>query len=400
MRVPRTTTFRLGMYPRMTAIGAAVFLLLFSTQNLLATNFTVVNKCSYTVYPGIYPAVYDNGGWQLNSGASVTFSVANNFNGRIWGRLGCNSASPAVCSTGQCGGTGLQCAGTTGVSGTSLAEFNLSANGTDYYDVSYVDGFDNPIGISISNASCKSPNTCTIAPKTNCPAGELSNGDCLSPCSVYNTDQYCCRGNYGTSATCVVANWPQPEQSYVTNIHSSCPSEYAYAYDDSNGLLTCPTGSNYTVTFCPNGSTAPASLNGSHVLTPQNATGSRLDDYAASTTAGNQIDIYTANGTAAQSFVFSNSGVSPAGAYNIATSLGPYCLTASGTASTSAVVLEPCNGSSAQAWTAKASGSFYTFNPANNPSLCLDVRGDQTANLTIVQAYTCNGGPNEQWAVN
>jgi hypothetical protein len=50
----------------------------------------------------------------------------------------------------------LQCAGTTGVAGTSLAEFNLNANGTD------------------------------------------------------------------------------------------CPGEYAYAYDDANGLHTCPTGSNYT----------------------------------------------------------------------------------------------------------------------------------------------------------
>lgn len=26
-------------------------------------DFTVVNNCSYTVYPGIYPASYANGGW-------------------------------------------------------------------------------------------------------------------------------------------------------------------------------------------------------------------------------------------------------------------------------------------------------------------------------------------------
>src|SRR5437016_14504467 len=39
------------------------------------------------------------------------------------------SSDLAVCSTGQCGGVGLQCAGTTGLSGTSLAEFNLNANG-------------------------------------------------------------------------------------------------------------------------------------------------------------------------------------------------------------------------------------------------------------------------------
>ena len=120
----------------------------------VAADFTVVNNCSYTVYPGIYPASYANGGWQMAPGARVSFTLDSGWIGRIWGRTGCNGASPAVCSTGQCGGVGLQCAGTTGLSGTSLAEFNLNANGTDWYDVSYVDGFDNPVGISISNPSC------------------------------------------------------------------------------------------------------------------------------------------------------------------------------------------------------------------------------------------------------
>ena len=53
---------------------------------------------------------------------------------------------------GQCGGTGLQCAGTTGQPNTSLFEWNINASGTDWYDVSYVDAVDNPIGVSVSNA--------------------------------------------------------------------------------------------------------------------------------------------------------------------------------------------------------------------------------------------------------
>ena len=146
-------------------------------------------------------------------------------------------------------------------------------------------------------------------------------------------------------------------------------------------------------------STAPTNLNGSHTLTPQNATGLRLDDSSASTATNNPIDVYTANGTPAQTWSISNSGVTPAGYYNLATE-GAYCLTASGTASGSAVVLDPCNGSAAQAWNAVPSGSFYTFNPANNPSLCLDVRADGTSPGTLVQAWTCNSGNNEQWAVN
>ena len=387
-------------------LAACIFLLfsvLVPIGGALAAEFTVVNKCSYTVFPGIFPATYQNGGWQMAPGTSVSFTLNSGWIGRIWGRTNCNSSSPAVCSTGQCGGTGLQCAGTTGVAGTSLAEFNLNANGTDWYDVSYVDGFDNPIGISVSNGSCNSPNACTTAPLTNCPANLRNGNDCLSPCSVDNTDQFCCRGAFGTQATCVVANWPTLEASYVTDIHNSCPGEYAYAYDDANGLHTCPTGSNYTVTFCPDGTAQtppPASLNGTHAVTPQSVTGSRLDDFSASTANGNAIDIWGANGTGAQSWVFSNVSVVPAGSYNIAVSFGPYCVTASEASSGSPVNLQPCNGSAGQAWSAVPSGSGYTLHPASNPSLCMDVYGNGNANGTPVIVWTCNGGANEIWAVH
>ncbi len=142
-----------------------------------------------------------------------------------------------------------------------------------------------------------------------------------------------------------------------------------------------------------------ANLNGTHTLTPQNATSLRLDDKSASTADNNPIDVYTANGTGAQNWSMSNTNVSPAGYYNLATE-GANCLTASSTTSGSAVVLQPCNGSTAQAWNAVSTNATYAFHPANNPSNCLDVRGDATASGTAVQAYTCNGGPNEQWAVN
>lgn len=363
----------------------------------VAQTITVTNNCGYTIYPGIYPAVYQNGGWEMAPNTSVTFSPGSTFNGRIWGRISCNSSSPAQCSTGQCGGTGLQCAGTTGQAGTSLAEFNLDANGTDWYDVSYVDGFDNPIGITSTNSSCVSPNTCTNAPLTSCPSNLSSGAYCLSPCTTYNTDQFCCRGAYGSSSTCIVSQWPSSDQQYVTDIHNSCPNQYAYPYDDSVGLHTCPTGGSYTVTFCPNGSGA-ASFNGAHTLTPQNATGSRMDDDAASTAAGNPIDVYTANGTGAQTWVFSNQSVVPAGDYNLAVSFGAYCANAAGSSSGSVVNLEPCDGASSQSWNVVATNGFYELQPANGSNLCLDVPG--TANYTQLQVTTCTGSSSQLWAIN
>jgi Thaumatin family/Ricin-type beta-trefoil lectin domain len=391
------------VFPRNRLVVLLASMVALTCGTAIAADFTVVNKCSYTVYPGIYPATYANGGWQMSPGTQVSFTLNSGWIGRIWGRTGCNSANPAVCSTGQCGGEGLQCAGTTGVAGTSLAEFNLNANGTDWYDVSYVDGFDNPIGISISNASCASPNTCSSTPVNAC-SGDLKSGsDCLSPCTVFNSDQFCCRGAYGTQATCVVANWPAAEQSFVTNIHNSCPGEYAYAYDDANGLHTCATGSNYTVTFCPNGSGGGGggtSFNGSHTLTPGNATGSRLDDYLADTANGSLVDIYTANGSPAQTWVLSNNGVVPSGYYNIAISFGAYCLAAAGSEPNSAVNIQACNGSAGQAWEITGSSGNYQLHPATNPALCLDVYYGGTANETPVLAYTCTGNNNQSWAIN
>jgi hypothetical protein len=225
-----------------------------------ATTFTVKNSCSYTVFPGIFPAsVFSNGGWTLAPGASSTFTVPSGSVGRLWGRTGCNSASPAQCTTGSCGGTGLQCAGTTGQPNTSLFEWNINASGTDWYDVSYVDAVDNPIGVQVTNASCVSPSVCSASVITSCPADLRSGAFCLSPCSRFNTDQFCCRGAFGTPQTCVVANWTAVAQTYVNNIHSLCPREYSYAYDENSGgaLQTCPTGSNFTITFCPAGSAPP-----------------------------------------------------------------------------------------------------------------------------------------------
>jgi hypothetical protein len=45
------------------------------------------------------------------------------------------------------------------------------------------------------------------------------------------------------------------------------------------------------------------------------------------------------------------------------------------------------------------SGSNYTFHPANNTALCLDVAGAGTASGTLVQVYTCNGTAAQSWAL-
>jgi hypothetical protein len=150
------------------------------------------------------------------------------------------------------------------------------------------------------------------------------------------------------------------------------------------------------------GGSTGGGLTGSHTLTPQCATGSRLDDNAAGTTNGNKVQIWAANGSTAQSWNFSTSGVSPTGDYNLAVNLGPYCLDASGTSSGSVAELWSCNGSSAQAWNVVADSSpsgYYQLKPASNGTLCLDVVAGASANGTQVDVYTCNSKTSQQWAI-
>jgi beta-glucanase (GH16 family) len=145
------------------------------------------------------------------------------------------------------------------------------------------------------------------------------------------------------------------------------------------------------------------SLNGTHTLTPQNALGSRMDDAGAVVANSNPVIIFTANGTAAQNWVFSNSGVVPSGNYNVAVSLGAYCLdvAGAGTANGTKVQIYQCNGTNAQSWNAVlGSSGKYTLHPANAPNSCLDVTGNSTANNTQLQIWSCTGGANQSWAIN
>ena len=142
---------RLRIRTHVQAVAALVALvmggLLPSTSD--AATIKVVNNCTYTVFPGLYPATFRNGGWQQAAGTTVSFTVGAGWIGRLWPRKGCNNASPAQCATGSCGGTGLQCAGTTGQPNASLFEINVNASGTDWYDVSYVDVVQ-PTGASVT----------------------------------------------------------------------------------------------------------------------------------------------------------------------------------------------------------------------------------------------------------
>jgi len=146
---------------------------------------------------------------------------------------------------------------------------------------------------------------------------------------------------------------------------------------------------------------SPAIVAGVHTLTPQNATGSRLDDLNSGTANGNGIDISAATGAANQQWSFGTTGVAPAGNWNLAVNLGAYCLATAGTTNGSLAEIWACNGATNESWMATKVGTNYLFSPSNAPSLCLNVSSSGTANGTAVLVWTCSStATNNLWAVN
>ncbi|KAL5725214.1 hypothetical protein ACHQM5_008381 [Ranunculus cassubicifolius] len=69
------------------------FILVTSGPNLSesARVFTIINNCKDTVWPGITPGDYfDGGGFSLIPGQSKIFTAPLSWTGRIWGRTGCS----------------------------------------------------------------------------------------------------------------------------------------------------------------------------------------------------------------------------------------------------------------------------------------------------------------------
>lgn len=252
-----TVNIRLNTHAFMSALAAiAVFTTIGTAQ---AITFTVVNDCNQTIYPGINPAsTYDNGGWTMTPNTQVTFTVPSNFSGRVWGNY--LSSNPS----------------------STLAEFTLSgaSGGTDFWDVSAVDGFDLPMAITPANGA--ESVTATGSVLAACPAGlvQASNGKnfnyCWNPCSVTNNPTVCCTNLTPQQCRDSVNTWPAEAQQYVNDIHNLQGLTYSYPWDDWWGTHTNATNTSYTITFCPNNVQpgTPASMADGWPLAPTGAAAS------------------------------------------------------------------------------------------------------------------------------
>ncbi|TDL27724.1 Osmotin, thaumatin-like protein [Rickenella mellea] len=276
-------------------LAPAIIWMLASLPAVRGKTMTVKNNCPYTIWPGMYTnphqdpgfiAVYPDHttGWEAPPGNTVTFNVPVNWtNGRIWGRQNCNfnkrNGHGFFCDTGDCS-AGLVCDQKDGDGQTpaTLAEFTFGGlNNTvhwdgrmqgpfnDFYDISLVDGFNLPMRITLSEASCKSPD-CSANVNDGCPPQLLVKNDtgsvvaCNSDCNAnldgkshLGNSTICCTDIYDYAPKCPSSGIP-----HYQYFKSKCKNTYCYAFDDypssnSTAVWTCASTlrSDYTITFCP-----------------------------------------------------------------------------------------------------------------------------------------------------
>ncbi|KFK41500.1 hypothetical protein AALP_AA2G137800 [Arabis alpina] len=248
-----------------------IILAFLSIHGNKGATITIVNRCSFTVWPGILSnsgsGSIGSTGFELVSGGSRSLQAPASWSGRFWARTGCNFDSDTgqgTCLTGDCGSNQVECNGAGAKPPATLAEFTIGSGPDeltrkqDFYDVSLVDGYNVPMVVEASGGSEGSCLTtgCVVDLNQKCPS-ELrfeSGSACKSACEAFGSPEYCCSGAYASPAEC------KPSM-YSEIFKSACPRSYSYAFDDPTSTFTC-TAADYTITLCPSLPSQKSAANG------------------------------------------------------------------------------------------------------------------------------------------
>ncbi|RID77323.1 hypothetical protein BRARA_A00247 [Brassica rapa] len=187
-----------------------LFLLLVLVYGVSSTTFTVVNQCSYTVWPATLAEFTLNGAGGLDF---YDVSLVDGYN--IPMAIVPQGGGDASGVAGNCTITGC----VKELNGPCPAQLKVATTGT-------ADG-----------VACK------------------------SACEAFGTPEYCCSGAFATPDTC------KPSE-YSLFFKNACPRAYSYAYDDGTSTFTCA-GADYLITFCPSPNPSVKSAKKEGVLEPE-----------------------------------------------------------------------------------------------------------------------------------
>lgn len=279
------------------------------------TRLRLRNGCAEPIWIAHSDNVPDAQNIRLAPGESHDVAVpeAGLASARFWPKLGCDAAGHGcvVGDTGEGGGAPCPAAGCQPpVDSKFEATFAATGGAAEtWYNLSLVDGYTIPFrvvpkGPGAGAGSCV-VSDCSALSLAACPADEdLSGGGaypayagvdlritdpagsgrtiaCLSPCKKWNYPapyglgqpegqdpglHMCCPTPIDpATGMCTAANQCMTPDAcrepadpvsvvhtaYVAAVHATCPTAYAYSYDDAAGLHSCPADTAFEVTFCP-----------------------------------------------------------------------------------------------------------------------------------------------------
>jgi glucosylceramidase len=188
---------------------------------------------------------------------------------------------------------------------------------------------------------------------------------------------------YGSTGTVTNVSFANPDNSLVTIVvnQTSASQPFTLRAGAQQFSSTLPAKTTGTYVWAGAGNAGNSGARTGQIT----GYGSKCVDVAGASSANSTaVQLYTCNGTAAQSWTVGADGTVKA--------LGK-CLdvAAASSANGTKVQIYDCNGTTAQQWTAGSGGTLTSLGK------CLDATGPSSADGTKLQIWDCAGGANQKW---
>ncbi|MFE2050493.1 carbohydrate-binding protein [Streptomyces sp. NPDC059459] len=229
--------------------------------------------------------------------------------------------------------------------------------------------------------------------------GHIENGDWISfqPYALGNTTAFTARVSSAGSGGTIEVRAGSPTGTLLGTATVPVTGGWETFQDVTAALSNQPTGSTTLHLVFKGGSGSLFDVDefsfstsgaGTRTGAVTGVNGKCLDVDNAGTADGTKVQVWTCNGSAAQSWTVAGDGALKA--------LGK-CLDVSGggTADGTKVQLWTCNGSGAQQWAAQSDGTVR--NPQSGK--CLDASGGTWNDGTAVHLWSCHTGANQKWTL-
>ncbi|KAL3125245.1 hypothetical protein niasHT_005851 [Heterodera trifolii] len=147
----------------------------------------------------------------------------------------------------------------------SLFEMTFNSDGSQFMDVSYVDGFSDPIGVRVKNCQPGQDQTVTFDPQAvaNLRAmfPQMAEMDTVtgqtkvqSVCGHYNTPNVCCQNEFAGPSVCGPgkSGWTSDQKKAYDAFTAISGTSYAFAFDDKRATVQCNGATAVNIGFCKN----------------------------------------------------------------------------------------------------------------------------------------------------